>query len=140
MTQQTGKLWNLADREVRAKANKLILEGKPLCVILSHVRTAFSQMQDIHKYRRGAQVVKRDFEEAKDPIPLTMRVCPLQHRHIRYFVFEHPGGASSWDLSEVQKVAKLERVEIVKFDMCQYGMTMVDPLDGKAKPVKKRTI
>ena len=39
----------------------------------------------------------------------------------------------------MQKVAKLERVEIVKFDMCQYGMTMVDPIDGKTKPVKKRT-
>ena len=42
-------------------------------------------------------------------------------------------------MPEVQKVAQLERVEIVKFDLFQYGMTMVDPLDGKAKPVKKRT-
>ena len=42
-------------------------------------------------------------------------------------------------MAEVQKLAKLDRVEIMKFDMCQYGMTMVDPADGKAKPVKKRT-
>ena len=63
----------------------------------------------------------------------------MPHRHNRYFAFEHPGGASSWDMPEVQNVAKLERVEIVKFDMCQYGMTIVDPVDGKAKPVNKRT-
>ena len=95
-------------------------------------------MQNIHNDWRDAQVVKRELEEAKDHIRWTMRVCSLQHRHNRYFAFEHPGGASSWDMPEVQKVAKLERVEIAKFDMCQYGMTMIDPLDCKAKPVRKR--
>ena len=39
----------------------------------------------------------------------------------------------------MQKVAALERLEIVKIDMSQYGMTMADPLDGKTKLVKKRT-
>ena len=34
---ETGKPWNLADGKVRAKANKLILEGKPFCVIVSRV-------------------------------------------------------------------------------------------------------
>ena len=136
---ETGKPWNLADGKARAKANKLILEGKPYCVILSPMCTAFSQMQHINKDRRDAKVVNRDLEEAKDHIRWTMRVCSLQHRHNRYFAFEHPGGASSWDMPEVQKVAKLERVEIAKFDMCQYGMTMIDPFDGKAEPVKNRT-
>ena len=96
-------------------------------------------MQNMNKYRRDAQVVKRELEEANDHIRWTMRVCALQHRHNRYFAFEHPGGASSWDMPEVQKVAKLERVEIAKVDMCQYGMTRIDPFDGKTKPVKKRT-
>ena len=136
---ETGKPWDLADGNVRAKANELIFEGKPFSVILSPMRTAFFQMQNIHKDRRDAQVVKRELKEAKDHIRWTMRVCPLQHRRIRDFAFEHPGGASSWDMPEVQKVAKLERVEIVNLDMCQYGMSMVDPLDGKAKPVKTRT-
>ena len=68
-----------------------------------------------------------------------MRVCSLQHQHNRYYAFERPGGASYWDMPGVQKVAELESVEIVKFDMCQYAMTMVDPLDGKANSVKKRT-
>ena len=99
----------------------------------------FFQMQNIHNYRRDAQLVKRELEEAEDHIHWAMRVCSLQHRHNRYLAFQHPGGESSWDMPEVHKVAKLERVDIVKFGMCQYGMTMVDPLDGKAKPVKKRT-
>ena len=120
---EAGKTWNLADGKVRAKVNTLILKGKPFCVIPSPICTVFSQMQNMNKDRRDAQVVQRELEEAKDHIRWTMRVCSLQHRHLRYFAFEHPGGASSWDMPAVQKVAKLERVEIAKFDMCQYGTT-----------------
>ena len=39
---ETGKPWNLADGKLRAKANKLILESKPFCVIRSPMCTALS--------------------------------------------------------------------------------------------------
>ena len=59
---ETGKPWNVADSNVRAKATKLITEGKPFCVILSPVCTALSQMQSINDDQRGAQVIKRELE------------------------------------------------------------------------------
>ena len=136
---ETGKPWNLADGNARAKPTKLITENKPLCVFLCPMCTALSQMQNISEDRRDAQAVKRELEEGKDLIRWAMRVCSLQHRHNRYFAFEHPGGASSWNMPEVQKAAKLERVQTVKLDMCQYGMTMVGPFYSKAKPAKTRT-
>ena len=135
---ETGKPWDLADGKVRAKATNLILDGKPFCVILSPMCTAFSTMQNINKDRRDAKVVKKELEEAKDHIRWAMRICSLQHRCNRYFAFEHPSGATSWAMPEVLKVAKLDRVQIAKFDMCQYGMEMLDT-DGKMKPVRKRT-
>ena len=84
---ETGNPWNLADGKVRTKATKSITEGKPLCVIQSPVCTALCQMQNINTDRRDAQVYKRELEEATDHFRWTMRVCSLQQRHNRYFVF-----------------------------------------------------
>ena len=60
---ETGKPWNLAGGKVRAKATQLITEGKPRCVILSPMCTAFSQMQDINKDRFILKRSKTRFEE-----------------------------------------------------------------------------
>ena len=71
---ETGKPWNLVDGKIRAKATKLINEGKPFCVILSPMCTAFSTMQNINKDRRDAHVTRRELEEAKDHIRWAMNM------------------------------------------------------------------
>ena len=73
-------------------------------------------MQNINKDRRDAKVVKRELEDAKDHIRWAMRICSLQHRCNRYFAFEHLSGATSWEMPEVLKVSKLDRVQVAKFD------------------------
>ena len=66
---ETGKSWNLADGKVRAKATKLITEGKPLLRNpFTYAHGVCSKMQHINKDRRDAQVIKRELEEAKDHI------------------------------------------------------------------------
>ena len=54
------------------KSTKFITEGKPFSVILSPMCTALSQMQNINKDRRDAQVIKREFGEAEYHIRWTM--------------------------------------------------------------------
>ena len=101
--------------------------------------TAFSQIQAINKGRRDPNVVRRELDEAKDHIRWVMRLCAMQARANRYFVFEHPASATSWEMAEIQKVREMPGVVRVKFDMCQFGMEAIDPADGMVKPVQKQT-
>ena len=136
---ETNKPWDLSDGKVRAKATQLVQEGMPFCLILSPMRTAFSTIQNINKERRDPQTVKKELEDGKDHVRWVMRLCALQHRANRYFALGHPSTATSWEMAEVKKVAALDRVESVKFDMCQFGMEMFDPETKTMKPVKRRT-
>ena len=42
----------------------------------------------------------------------------------RKFVFEHPVGASSWQLALVNKLIHVSNAERVNFDCCKVGMTI----------------
>jgi hypothetical protein len=44
----------------------------------------------------------------------------------RYFLHEHPAGASSWKLDAIQKIRGSEGVVSVLGDMCAFGMTQRD--------------
>ena len=136
---ETGTPWDLSDGKIRTKAVNLITEGKPFMLILSPMCTAFSQIQAINKERRDPAVVRRELDEAKDHIRWVMKLCALQARANRYFVFEHPASASSWEMAEIKKVHDMEGVMRIKFDMCRFGMEAVDPVDGIAKPIQKQT-
>ena len=136
---ETGKPWDLSDGKIRTKVMHLIAEGKPYMIVLSPMCTAFSQIQAINKGRRDPAVVRRELDEAKDHIRWVMKICAIQARANRYFVFEHPANATSWDMAEVKKVHSMEGVLKIKFDMCQFGMEAKDPTDGVIGPVQKRT-
>ena len=60
-----------------------------------------------------------------------MLLCLKQAAEGRKFVFEHPVGASSWQLLNV------DDTERVNFDFCQVGMTIA--VQDELLPVKKRT-
>ena len=100
--------------------------------------TAFSQMQNINKNRRDPKDIKRELDDAKDHIRFVMSICATQWRENRYFLFEHPDGASWWDMPEVKKIREASGVETVHIDMCAFGMTEVDD-DGIRRPVQKGT-
>ena len=135
---ETGKPWDLSDGKVRTKVMKLINEGKPYMIIMSPICTAFSQIQAINKQRRDPKIVRQELDDAKDHIRWVMKIAAIQVRCNRYFAFEHPATATSWDMAEIKKVHDMEGVVKVKFDMCQFGMVATD-VDGVTRPVQKRT-
>ena len=55
-----------------------------------------------------------------------MKLCAIQVRENRYFLFEHPKTATSWKMAEVQRVSKMDGVEIVRTGMCAFGMLSKD--------------
>ena len=73
-------------------------------------------------------------ETAKGMIYYIMDLAKVQHQQGRWFFYEQPHRASSWQLPEVEAVAVLPGVWKSTFDMCCYGMK--SPF-GKA--VRKRT-
>ena len=63
----------------------------------------------------------------------------MQHREGRYFAYEHPKTATSWKMAEVVKVANMDRVQVVKLDMCRFGMMSSDG-DGPGLVLKPTCI
>ena len=101
----TGAPWDLADGKVRTKAMNLVKDGKPFMLICSPMCTAFSQIQALNVERRDPAVVRRELESAKDHVRWVMKLCSLQARENRYFLFEHPKTATSWKMAEVEKLS-----------------------------------
>ena len=57
-----------------------------------------------------------------------------QIRERRYFLHEHPAGASSWNEAVIKRIMGRNDVETVNMDQCQLGGD-----DGKGNPLKKTT-
>ena len=95
-------------------------------------------MQNINKNRRDPETIRRELDDAKDHLRFTMSICAAQIREHRYFLFEHPDGASSWQMPEVKKIMAIDCVETINLDMCAFGMTEVGE-DGVRRPVQKAT-
>ena len=108
-------------------------------IMMSPMCTAFSAIQNINKYRRPKDVIEKEIAEARRHIKFAMRICALQHKHGRYFVFEHPATASSWKLEEIMKIRRLEGVHITKFDMCEFGMYIEDK-NGAGLAMKRTAV
>ena len=62
-----------------------------------------------------------------------MKMCEIQAKTTRLFVFEHPVQARSWSLSLVKRLFKYKDVTTVGFDFCQLGT------HSEGYPAKKRT-
>ena len=54
-----------------------------------------------------------------------------------YFLHEHPYSARSWNEECVKKIMNLENVQVVKGDMCCFGMWQ--EFNGRMEFVKKST-
>ena len=97
----------------------------------------FSSLQRCGKYRTDAialQIRKNRMEKAIKMLNLCIRIAEFRLKHGRYFYFEHPFGASSWETPLMQKLLRHSQVELSKIDMCAYGL--VSP---RNVPMKKST-
>ena len=134
---KTGKAWDLSDKTVQSRVIKMIVEGRPLFVIGSPPCTALSAMQNLNKGKRNPEVVRKEIKAAEEHIRFCVTLYKLQVENRRYFIHEHPAGATSWRMKEVVGLAMLRGVEIITMDMCCFGM--VAQVDGGEGPVRKRT-
>ena len=134
---KTGKVWDLSDKKVQSRVVKMVMEGRPLFLIGSPPCTAMSQMQNINKERRDPETVKKEIRAAEEHVRFCVTLYKLQVKNRRYFVHEHPAGASSWQMKEMIELVMMTGVDVTTFDMCCFGMVATQ--DGEEGPVRKRT-
>ena len=70
-------------------------------------------------------------------LAFAMHFALVQARGGRYFIFEHPMTAKSWETKTLEALRQAPGYIEVEFDFCTMGMVSSDN-EGEA-PVKKRT-
>ncbi len=135
-----GKPWNFDLKEKRTRAMMLLRTQRPLFLIGSPPCTAWSTWQALNneKHMRDPEVVRREQVRAMVHLRFVAQMYQEQVNHGRYFVHEHPANATSWPKSCIEAVMKLQGVERVNGDQCQYGAS-VKSGPHKGAPIKKPT-
>ena len=127
----------MSDPSVQRRVKKLVRECKPLFLIGSPPCTAFSVIQNLNRARRDPKVIEKEMDEARGHMQFCIELYRMQLSAGRYFIHEHPEGASSWHMRETIELLMEQDVGIATFDMCQFGMKATK--DGKEHPVQKST-
>ena len=102
--------------------------------MLSPPCTMFSKLQNCNWKRMDPQVCRRRLEEATLHLDFAMLLARIQHAHGRFFCFEHPAGASSWQCPSVQALVAAGARRTV-FDQCRFNLR--HPVTNQ--PMRKRT-
>ena len=124
--------------ESRAACLQALKEKKPRWVNVSPPCTMYSPLQQLFNLKKMSESQKRArFQEADNLLDFGMHLCRIQSAAGRYFLFEHPARASSWERPSVKQALELPGTFLIAFDQCRTGL--VSPGDNP-KPIKKRTI
>ena len=114
-----GYIWDFNKKECRDRATHIVDSQKPLFLILSPECTPYSNIQNLN-VRTPSGKAKAEEARRKGDVHLRFSVT-LARRQMeggRYFVYEHPKTASSWDSAQIVGLAKTEGVFRTELDQC----------------------
>ena len=111
-----GQPWDFSMAEKRERARRLLRQQKPYLLIGSPACKPLNECHcvDTEAMRRAriAGILHMNF------------VISLYHEQLeggRYFLHEHPIGATSWALPDMEALMQVPGVQEVRGDLCQYG-------------------
>ena len=117
-----GKPWDFNLESKRQRARQIIREQRPYCLIGSPMCTAFCTWQALNEAKsNNSDEIKRNRIKAIVHLDFVAELYAEQMAGGRYFLHEHPDGASSWALPSIQAIKQLAGVQRVRGDQCQYG-------------------
>ena len=122
---------------MRNNAVRLLLEDKPRLLIGSPMCGPFSTMNQINYARMTKEEKQQKLEHGRKHFEFCMKLYEIQWREGRYFLHEHPDGASSWQEDCVHRLLKRQGVIRVAGDQCRYGLKSHD--GQREGPARKRT-
>ena len=132
--------WDFSKQQDRRRAIDLIKTQKPFMIIGSRPCTTFSVLQGLNQYKNGAEwneSFQRRKQEAIRHVEFCAALYRLQSASGRYWLHEHPNGASSWNLKTIAQLLRLPGVTRVRADQCAYGLTA--SVRGESRPAMKPT-
>ena len=94
----------------------VLLGLSPPCTIFSDLQRLFNS----HKVAKS--VFDKRFAQGVVFVDHAMACCEAQINNGRFFFFEHPGRATSWQLASVGRVRKMPGVQEVCFHQCAVGL------------------
>ena len=97
---ENGDNWDFNDPAMREKAERLVDEQEPYCLIGSPACTPYCALQTLNAARHGWSQEKIDTWLASAAVHMEF-VCKLYKKQIaagRHFLHEHPETATSWRL------------------------------------------
>ena len=139
---ENGKPWDFDEPEQRKKCKERLIKEMPYLLIGSPMCTVFSIIQNLNLHiHRDDPVWLAKYEEAKMKAVKHVEFCVKIYRHQmsrgRYFLHEHPAGATSWELDAVKRIQEMDDVLKTTCDQCEYGLTT--DINGTSVPAKKPT-
>ena len=120
--------WDFNLKTHRDAAERYVREFKPKLIIGSPECRMFSALQNLRKWGKKAEA---ELEAAKEHIRFVVKLYRIQVESGRWFLHEHPAGATSWQMAEVVKLSKEAGVVINVADQCMYGFKT--PREGNQK-------
>ena len=113
--------WELTNQKDQQETIKRLKRDKPILLSISPPCTLYSPLQNLNP-RKGSREWQQRFREAQEMLRFAMVLAKIQVDEGRYFVFEHPAGATSWQQAAVMEVAMMKGVGMTMVDMCAYGL------------------
>ena len=133
-----GEPWNFDDPEKRRRAMDLLTQTKPKLLIGSPMCRAFSALQGLNRAKMGEVKWKSMVEHGLTHLRFVCELYRIQAESGRYYLHEHPAGATSWRVPEVQSLCDDSDAHVVVADLCMFGMSSRDHLgEGLAKKPTK---
>ena len=127
--------FNFLDFEHRKRAYKLLGTHRVFFTMLSPPCTMYSSMQNANFGKMDPTVEARRFQEAHCLLDFAMHIAQHQVTHPgRFFAFEHPVRATSWQRRSVKALLEAPQVQAVTFDQCRVNLR-----SPSGKPIQKRT-
>ena len=93
---RNGEPWNFDDAACRQRAKQLVIDTKPLLLVLSPMCRFFSQLQNLSKNTRDQENFEKNRRIAVQHLNFCIELCKLQEESGRYYLLEQPAGATSW--------------------------------------------
>ena len=127
-----GYVWDFSRKHCRDKALEIVEDQKPLFLMLSPECTPYSNIQNLNmRTPMGKAKVEAARRRGDVHLLFCVTLARKQMEGGRYFVYEHPKSAVSWDNPNVAKLASTPGAMRTELDQCEFGLVSEDEL-GKA--------
>ena len=135
-----GYVWDFSRKHCRDKAMQIIQDQKPLFLMLSPECMPYSNIQNLNmRTAEGKAKVERARRRGDVHLRFCVSLAEAQMSGGRYFVYEHPKSAASWENPAIVRLMGKTGVMRTELDQCEFGLVSKDE-HGEAPAMKPTSL